>query len=99
MDATQIGEGEKLKLPACTFTPPKDNDGNDKVFNWWEVSGVDGIFFVDSEVLIANNCASGGVVTVTAKWKAKTQALILADAEGQELDYTGSAQELLSQMA
>ncbi len=97
MDPTQIGEGEKLKLPACTFTPPKDNDGNDKVFNWWEVSGVDGIFFVDSEVLIANNCASGGVVTVTAKWKAKTQALILADAEGQELDYTGSAQELLSQ--
>ena len=97
MDPTEINEGEKLKLPACTFTPPKDDNGNEMAFNWWEVSGADGIYYVDSEVLIANNCAWDGVVTVTAKWKAKTDSSILVDAEGQELDYTGAAQALLSQ--
>lgn len=97
MDPTTISEGEKLKLPKCTLTPPKDDNGNDKAFNWWEVSGADGIYYVDSEVLIANNCAWDGVVTVTAKWKAKTDSSILVDAEGQELNYTGAAQALLSQ--
>ena len=97
MDPTKIAEGEFLTLPACTFTPPKDANKNNKIFSRWEVSGVDGIFNANSEVLIANNCASSdNVVTVTAKWTAKTQAAILVDAEGQELDYTGDSQKLLS---
>ncbi|MBQ7669177.1 MAG: hypothetical protein IJS45_00480 [Clostridia bacterium] len=96
IDPTTISEGEKLKLPPCTFTPPKDDYENDKTFNWWDVSGADGVYYVDSDVLISDNCAFNGVVTVTARWKAKTDSSILMDAEGQELDYTGSAQALLS---
>ena len=64
MASKGVFDGDTFTFPECTFTPPKN-----KAFDYWVMSGVDGIFQKGGTVLISNNCAQNGVITVTAHWK------------------------------
>ncbi len=65
MDPEKVFDGALYTFPECTFKKPKD-----KAFNYWIMSGVDGIYSPGETVQIASNCADqAGVITVTAYWK------------------------------
>ncbi|MBQ3841677.1 MAG: hypothetical protein II820_03185 [Ruminiclostridium sp.] len=61
-DSTAV-VGEVYELPGCGFEPPAD-----KMFDHWEISGDDGIYYPGNKPVIAANMMQDGVITVTAKW-------------------------------
>lgn len=66
MASESVSPTEVFTFPECGFTALEG-----KSFYYWEMSGVDGIIAPNSTVIIADNCAQGGVVTVTAHWKSQ----------------------------
>ena len=70
MKSVTVYKNETYLFPKCTFTAPEYS-----VFSYWTMTGVDGIFYPygneepPNEVKIAENCATDGIITVTAHWK------------------------------
>ncbi len=67
MDPITVYEGDSYTIPECTFKAPLG-----KVFNKWEMSGLDGYLQFNPDnptsVLIASNCSWDGIITMTAHW-------------------------------
>ena len=87
-----VSDGQMYTFPECSFDPP---DGN--IFYYWEMSGVDGIFYTGEGVQITSNCADGnGIITVTAKYMSAARAKVKTSPEAKDLTYTGGPQPLVT---
>ena len=65
MNPQEVYDGDMFTFPECGFTATEG-----KNFYYWEMSGVDGVFYPNDEVKIVSNClTTGDVITVTAHWK------------------------------
>ncbi|MBR5337512.1 MAG: Ig domain-containing protein [Lachnospiraceae bacterium] len=64
MASVTVTDGDTYTFPTCTLTPPEN-----KAFDHWTMTGVDGDFQVGGTVTIAPNCELGGAIKVTAHWK------------------------------
>ena len=91
MTSTEVYDGDTYTFPECGFTAP-----DDKTFYYWEMSGVDGVYQPEDGVLISDNCATNGKITVKAHWKAANKAVVKTEPAGKTLKYNGSEQELAS---
>lgn len=91
MEEQEVFEGETFTFPECKFTAPEGMG-----FSKWEMSGVDVIGMPGGTEVIVNNCASGGIITVTAKWTDMTDSEILTDCKGKTLDFNGKAWQLVT---
>ncbi len=91
MTSTEVYDGDTYTFPECGFTAP-----DDKTFYYWEMSGVDGDYQPEDDVLISDNCATNGKITVKAHWKAANKAVVKTEPAGKALKYNGSEQELVS---
>ncbi|MCR5458435.1 MAG: LysM peptidoglycan-binding domain-containing protein [Acetatifactor sp.] len=91
MEEQEVFEGETFTFPECKFTAPEGMG-----FSKWEMSGVDVIGMPGGTEVIVNNCASGGIITVTAKWTDMTDSEILTDCEGKTLVFDGKARQLVT---
>lgn len=91
MKSTSVFIDDYFTFPECTFEKP-DN----KTFDHWKMSGVDGIFKAGDKVKIAYNCVQEGRIVVTAHWKEAPGATIKKDAVAKDLKYNGKAQELVT---
>lgn len=91
MKSTSVFIDDYFTFPECTFEKP-DN----KTFDHWKMSGVDGIFKAGDKVKIAYNCAQEGRIVVTAHWKEAPGATIKKDAVAKDLKYNGKAQDLVT---
>ncbi|MBQ6496409.1 MAG: right-handed parallel beta-helix repeat-containing protein [Firmicutes bacterium] len=93
MTPVTVREGQEYTFPKCTFEAKPG-----KAFDHWKMSGVDGIFYPDdanfNKVVISSNCATDGVVTVTACWK--DAATVMNPPAATNPTYSGSAQELVT---
>ena len=72
MASQTVTNGEYYTFPSCTFTSSVQN----KDFDHWTMSGVDGIFYPGDHVAVWNNCATNGTVIVTAHWRASGAAAV-----------------------
>ena len=92
MEGRNVDDGEMFVFPECKF---QSNDRT-KGFDYWEMTGVDGIFYVGKDTEISANCLLGGVITVTAHWKVLPPATIDKDCVAiLDLYYNGSDQALV----
>ncbi len=91
MEEQEVFEGETFTFPECKFTAPEGMG-----FSKWEMSGVDVIGMPGGTEVIVNNCASGGIITVTAKWTDMTDSEILTDCKGKTLVFDGKARQLVT---
>ena len=92
MDEVYVQVGQMFTFPECTFDPPVD-----KVFDHWEMSGVDGIFYKGEEIIITSSCDGGdGVIIVTAYYKFAAQARVTTAPEAKDLTYTGNPLALVT---
>ena len=91
MNPQEVYDGDMFTFPGCGFTATEG-----KTFDYWEMSGVDGVFDPKDEVKITSNClATGGVITVTAHWK--NNAIITNAPTANDLTYNGADQQLVSE--
>ncbi|MBO4835027.1 MAG: hypothetical protein J5483_02855 [Lachnospiraceae bacterium] len=88
-DLEGVTVGKPYEFPECGFQAPKD-----KAFSYWEMSGIDGIFYPGDKVTIVKNCVPDGKITVTAYWK--DAAVVTTEPAAKDLTYTGEDQELVT---
>ena len=91
IDPITVVKDQMYTFPQCTFERP-----DKKIFYYWEMSGVDGVFQPGDTVTIAENCQLDGKITVTAHWIDAPQADIKTDATAKDLKYNNKAQELVT---
>ncbi len=91
MEEQEVFEGQTFTFPECEFTAPEGMG-----FAWWEMSGVDILGMPGAEVVIANNCASGGIVYVMVHWGDMTPSEIHTHPAEKALKFNGKAQELVT---
>ena len=66
-------------------------------YGHWKMSGVDGIYYPEEELIIAGNTAdAGGVITVTANYVFAAQARVKTAPQAKDLTYTGVPQPLVT---
>ncbi|MBR3469572.1 MAG: LysM peptidoglycan-binding domain-containing protein [Lachnospiraceae bacterium] len=92
MPEQDVMEGDSFEFPECGFDPPNDATA----FVRWEMTGVDEICMPGGRVIIANNCALAGIITVTARWVDITDPTYVMQSEGMELEFNGQSQKLVT---
>ena len=90
MEEQEVFEGQSFEFPECEFDAPEGRG-----FAWWEMSGVDGIWMPGNKVVIANNCASDGIVYVMVNWGEKKPSEIISYPELNAFEFNSKAQELV----
>ena len=96
IDPVTVHINDIVKLPECSFIPPKGTATEGYRFDHWDISGVDGLFYPDDDYTVAENSVLDGVITVKAIWRLATRAIITESPSAKDQRYTAEDQLLVN---